>query len=68
MWVVPKRSKRIAAKLAFVGLSDTTSRAQHNLKRKLVFVREKGPMSAEAVAAYNALFSQPLSQDHAIGP
>ncbi|EAZ06153.1 hypothetical protein OsI_28388 [Oryza sativa Indica Group] len=68
MWVVLKRSKRIAAKLALIGSSDTTSRMQHNLKRKLVFVREKGLVSAEAVAAYNALFSQPLSQDHAIGP
>ena len=29
-------------------------------------VPEKGPVSTEAVAAYNALFSQPLPPDHAM--
>ncbi|EEC83040.1 hypothetical protein OsI_28134 [Oryza sativa Indica Group] len=53
--VVPKRSKRIAAKLALAGLSDTTSPAQHNFKRKIGLVRKKGPESTET--AYNALFS-----------
>uniref|UniRef100_A0A0E0KDH3 Uncharacterized protein n=1 Tax=Oryza punctata TaxID=4537 RepID=A0A0E0KDH3_ORYPU len=64
--VVPKRSKRIAAKLALVGLSKMVSRVQHNRMRKLGLVPEKGPISAEAVAAYNTLFSKPLSQDHVI--
>uniref|UniRef100_A0A0E0FYV6 Uncharacterized protein n=1 Tax=Oryza nivara TaxID=4536 RepID=A0A0E0FYV6_ORYNI len=29
-------------------------------------VSEKGPVSTEAVAAYNGLFSQPLPPDHAM--
>uniref|UniRef100_A0A0E0E745 Uncharacterized protein n=1 Tax=Oryza meridionalis TaxID=40149 RepID=A0A0E0E745_9ORYZ len=43
------------------GMSDTTSRTQHNLMRKLELVREKGHVSVEVVVAYNTLFSQPLS-------
>ncbi|BAT16354.1 Os12g0217600 [Oryza sativa Japonica Group] len=61
-----KRSKRIAAKLALAGPSDMTLCAQHNLMRKLGLVPEKGHVLAEAVTAYNALFSQPLPLDHAI--
>ncbi|KAF2908456.1 hypothetical protein DAI22_12g185801 [Oryza sativa Japonica Group] len=67
--VVPKRSERIAAKMALEALEGpihAVSRAQRNLMRKLGLVPERGPVTAEAVAAYNALFSKPLSQEHII--
>uniref|UniRef100_A0A0E0FAJ8 Uncharacterized protein n=1 Tax=Oryza meridionalis TaxID=40149 RepID=A0A0E0FAJ8_9ORYZ len=64
--VASKRSKRTAAKLALAGPSDMTLCAQHNLMRKLGLMPEKGHVLAEAVAAYNALFSQPLPPDHAM--
>ncbi|EEC81421.1 hypothetical protein OsI_24675 [Oryza sativa Indica Group] len=62
--VVPKRSERIAAKMALEALEGpihAVSRAQRNLMRKLGLVPERGPVTTEAVAAYNALFSKPLS-------
>ncbi|BAT16375.1 Os12g0221100 [Oryza sativa Japonica Group] len=64
--VTSKHSKRIVAKLALAGPSDTTLCVKHNLMHKLGLVPKKGPVLAEAVATYNALFSQPLPPDHAM--
>lgn len=63
---LPKRNKWIAAQVTLTGPCHSITRAQRNVMRKLGMAPEEGPVPAQALVDFEALFSEPLSQDHII--